>query len=178
MSDVTIWNGQWMFALGAIFIGQPIILGLICIALGLSGTVDPFIFTSLEYGLALEGAILAITSIPSVIIISLFIKMPIKFVIREDSIESHMPGALFFKSSEYRDTFPREVTSKIVVKEVITTNDEGGKSTSYTADFLREDGSTFGKLSGISSTGIVDEIAETMGVEIHRSFGSDSNVWD
>ena len=178
MPDVTVWNGRWMFALGGIIIGQSILGGLICIALGLSGTVDPFIFTSLEYGFALEGAIIAIASIPSVIVISLFIKTPIRFVIREDSIEAHMPGALFLKSSEYRDTFPREPASKIVVKEVITTNDEGGRSTSYTAEFLREDGSTFGKLSGISSTGIVDEIAETMDVEIHRSFGSDSNVWD
>ena len=178
MSDVTIWNGKWMVALGGIIIGQSIIGGLICIALSLSGTVDPFIFTSIEYGFALEGTLLAISSIPSVIIISLFIKMPIKFVIREDSIESHMPGALFFKSSEYRDTFPREVTSKIVVKEVITTNDEGGKSTSYTAEFLREDGSIFGKLSDISSTGIIDEIAEVMNVKTHRNFGPDSSIWE
>jgi hypothetical protein len=66
MADVTIWNGQWMFALGGIIIGQSILGGLLCIALSLSGTVDPFIFTSLEYGFALEGTLLAISSIPSV----------------------------------------------------------------------------------------------------------------
>lgn len=178
MADVTIWNGKWMFALGGIIIGQSILGGLLCIALSFSGTVDPFIFTSLEYGFALEGTLLAMGSIPSVIIISLFIKKPIRFVIRDDSIEAHMPGALFLKSSEYKDTFPREVASKIVVKEVITTNDEGGKSTSYTAEFLREDGSIFGKLSDISSTGIVDEMAEVMNVKTHRNFGLDSSVWD
>ena len=58
MSSKTVSNKSGFWALIAIFVGQGILVGLIVIVLGLTKTLDPFVLTSYEYGLVIEGVIL------------------------------------------------------------------------------------------------------------------------
>ena len=55
MSSKTVSNKSGFWALIAIFVGQGILVGLIVIVLGLTKALDPFVLTSYEYGLVIEG---------------------------------------------------------------------------------------------------------------------------
>jgi len=58
----------------------------------------------------------------------------------------------------------------IELEEVVRKNDEGADTTTYSAKLIGNDGAGIGTLRGISSTGVAEEIAETMKVEISRNF--------
>ena len=58
MSSKTVSNKSGFWALIAIFVGQGILVGLIVIVLGLTKALDPFVLTSYEYGLVIEGVVL------------------------------------------------------------------------------------------------------------------------
>ena len=55
MTSKTISNKSGLTSLFGIFIGQGFLVGLILIILGLTKTIGPFVLTSYEYGLVLEG---------------------------------------------------------------------------------------------------------------------------
>jgi hypothetical protein len=52
----------------------------------------------------------------------------------------------------------------------VKTNDEGTKTTTYSAKLVGNEGVVIGTLRGISSTGVAEEIAETIKVELSRNF--------
>ena len=58
----------------------------------------------------------------------------------------------------------------IELEEVVSRNDEGGDSVTYSAKLIGFYGTNIGTLRGISSTGVADGIADAIGVEIVRKF--------
>ena len=56
------------------------------------------------------------------------------------------------------------------LEEVVSRNDEGGDSITYSAKLIGFYGTSIGRLRGIASTGVADEIADAIGVGIVRKF--------
>ena len=175
MPTKEISNNSGLFALVFLFFVAPGIgAGLIMALLGFTQTIEPFLLTNYRYGLVIEGAALAVIStiggLTSSLVIGLQIKTPIKFVIDEKYIQSVLPGGLIFKSSSFIERHPREGITSIELEEVVSHNDEGEKSVTYSAKLIGFYGTNVGTLRGITTTGIAEEIAETIGVEIVRRF--------
>ena len=174
MASKTISNNSSLIALFGLFMGQGFLLGLVLIVLGLTKTIDPFVLTSYEYGLVIEG--LAVTVLGTLggvfmpIAIGLIMKDPIRFIIDDDYIEAVQFGGLMIKSPSFVERHPREGVSSIELSEVVRTNDEGMDTTTYSAKLIGNDGVTIGTLRGISSTGVAEEIAETIKVDLSRNF--------
>ncbi|MDP7002921.1 MAG: hypothetical protein QF911_05065 [Candidatus Thalassarchaeaceae archaeon] len=174
MASKTISNKSGLTSLFGIFIGQGFLVGLILIVLGLTKTIDPFVLTSYEYGLVIEG--LAVTVLGTLggvfmpIVIGLIMKDPIRFIIDDDYIEAVQFGALIIKSPSFVERHPREGVTSIELSEVVRTNDEGMDTTTYSAKLIGNDGVATGTLRGISSTGVAEEIAETIKVDLSRNF--------
>ena len=104
------------------------------------------------------------------IVIGLIMKDPIRFIIDDDYIEAVQFGGLMIKSPSFVERHPREGVSSIELSEVVRTNDEGMDTTTYSAKLIGNDGVTIGTLRGISSTGVAEEIAETIKVDLSRNF--------
>ena len=174
MSSKTVSNKSGFWALIAIFVGQGILVGLIVIVLGLTKTLDPFVLTSYEYGLVIEGVVLTafgiIGGITTPIWLGLIIKDPIKFNIYDDYIEAVRPGGLISKSPSFIERHPREGITSIELNEKVRTNDEGYKIITYSAVLIGSEGARIGTLRGISSTGVAEEIAEIIKVDLSRNF--------
>ena len=167
-------NKSGFWALIAIFVGQGILVGLIVIVLGLTKALDPFVLTSYEYGLVIEGVILTafgiIGGITTPLWLGLIIKDPIKFNIYDDYIEAVRPGGLISKSPSFIERHPREGITSIELNEIVRTNDEGHKTITYSAVLIGSEGARIGTLRGISSTGVAEEIAEIIKVDLSRNF--------
>ena len=174
MSSKTVSNKSGFWALIAIFVGQGILVGLIVIVLGLTKTLDPFVLTSFEYGLVLDGVGLTgfgiIGGITTPLWLGLIIKDPIKFNIYDDYIEAVRPGGLISKSPSFIERHPREGITSIELNEIVRTNDEGHKTITYSAVLIGSEGARIGTLRGISSTGVAEEIAEIIKVDLSRNF--------
>jgi len=174
MSSKTVSNKSGFWALIAIFVGQGILFGLIVIVLGLTKTLDPFVLTSYEYGLVIEGVVLTafgiIGGITTPLWLGLIIKDPIKFNIYDDYIEAVRPGGLISKSPSFIERHPREGITSIELNEKVRTNDEGYKIITYSAVLIGSEGARIGTLRGISSTGVAEEIAEIIKVDLSRNF--------
>ena len=174
MSSKTVSNKSGFWALIAIFVGQGILVGLIVIVLGLTKTLDPFVLTSYEYGLVIEGVVLTAFGIIGCIKtpqwLGLIIKDPIKFNIYDDYIEAVRPGGLISKSPSFIERHPREGITSIELNEKVRTNDEGYKIITYSAVLIGSEGARIGTLRGISSTGVAEEIAEIIKVDLSRNF--------
>ena len=140
MSSKTVSNKSGFWALIAIFVGQGILVGLIVIVLGLTKALDPFVLTSYEYGLVIEGVVLTafgiIGGITTPLWLGLIIKDPIKFNIYDDYIEAVRPGGLISKSPSFIERHPREGITSIELNEKVRTNDEGYKIITYSACLL------------------------------------------
>ena len=158
MSSKTVSNKSGFWALIAIFVGQGILVGLIVIVLGLTKTLDPFVLTSYEYGLVIEGVVLTafgiIGGITTPLWLGLIIKDPIKFNIYDDYIEAVRPGGLISKSPSFIERHPREGITSIELNEIVRTNDEGHKTITYDGVLIGSEGKKIGTLRGISSTGV------------------------
>ena len=174
MSSKTVSNKSGFWALIAIFVGQGILVGLIVIVLGLTKTLDPFVLSSYEYGLVIEGVVLTafgiIGGITPPLWRGLIIKDPIKFNIYDDYIEAVRPGGLISKSPSFIERHPREGITSIELNEIVRTNDEGHKTITYSAVLIGSEGARIGTLRGISSTGVAEEIAEIIKVDLSRNF--------
>ena len=174
MSSKTVSNKSGFWALIAIFVGQGILVGLIVIVLGLTKALDPFVLTSYEYGLVIEGVILTaigiIGGITTPLWLALIIKDPIKFVIYDDYIEAVLPGGLISKSPSFIERHPREGITSIELNEKVRTNDEGYKTITYDGVLIGNERKKIGTLRGISSTGVAEEIAEIIKVDLSRNF--------
>jgi len=174
MSSKTVSNKSGFWPLIVIFVGQGILVGLIVVVLGLTKTLDPFVLTSYEYGLVIEGVILTaigiIGGITTPLWLGLMIKDPIKFMIYDDYIEAVLPGGLISKSPSFIERHPREEITSIELNEKVRTNDEGYKIITYSAVLIGREGARIGTLRGISSTGVAEEIAEIIKVELSRNF--------
>ena len=174
MSGKTVSNKSGFWALIAIFVGQGILVGLIVIVLGLTKALDPFVLTSYEYGLVIEGVVLTafgiIGGITTPLWLGLIIKDPIKFNIYDDYIEAVRPGGLISKSPSFIERHPREGITSIELNEKVRTNDEGYKIITYSAVLIGSEGARIGTLRGISSTGVAEEIAEIIKVDLSRNF--------
>ncbi|MFL2971068.1 MAG: hypothetical protein ACJZ4M_01670 [Candidatus Thalassarchaeaceae archaeon] len=174
MSSKTVSNNPGFWALIALFVGQGVIVGLIIIILGLTKTLDPFVLTSYEYGLVIEGVIFTaigiIGGITTPLWLGLIIKDPIKFIIYDDYIEAVLPGGLISKSPIFIERHPREGVTSIELNEKVRTNDEGYKIITYSAVLIGREGARIGTLRGISSTGVAEEIAEIIKVDLSRNF--------
>lgn len=173
MASKTISNNInfiWLFAL---FLGQALLGGLIIITLGLTNTMEPFLLNH-EYGLVIEGVVITafgiLGGIVGPIMIGLFSKDPIRFIIDEDYIEAVMFGGLIFKFADFVERHPREGIVRMELEEVVRRDSDGGIITTYSAKLIGNDESTIGTLRGISSTGVAEEIAETIKVELSRNF--------
>ena len=174
MASKTISNKVGFIGFIGLFVGQGILVGLIIIILGITKSLEPFILTSYEYGLVIEGVAITFIGIIGGLTLPLWIgllmKDPIKFIIDDDYIEAILPGGLISKSSSFIERHPREGIVSIELEEVVRKNDEGADTTTYSAKLIGNDGTSIGTLRGISSTGVAEEIAETMKVEISRNF--------
>ena len=174
MSSKSISNKSNLTSLFGLFIGQALLGGLVLIALGLTKSIDPFVLTSYEYGLVIEGMVVTVLGtlggILMPIAIGLIMKDPIRFIIDEDYIEAVQFGGLIIKSPSFVERHPREGVSSIELSEVVRTNDEGIDTITYSAKLIGNDGVTIGTLRGISSTGVAEEIAETIKVDLSRNF--------
>ena len=174
MSSKTVSNKSGFWAFIAIFVGQGILVGLIVIVLGLTKALDPFVLTSYEYGLVIEGVVLTafgiIGGITTPLWLGLIIKDPIKFNIYDDYIEAVLPGGLISKSPSFIERHPREGITSIELNEKVRTNDEGYKIITYSAVLIGSEGVRIGTLRGISSTGVAEEIAEIIKVDLSRNF--------
>jgi hypothetical protein len=127
-----------------------------------------------EYGLVIEGVIITffgiIGGLTFPLWIGLIMKDPIKFIIDDDYIEAILPGGLISKSPSFIERHPREGIVSIELEEVVRKNDEGSDITTYSAKLIGNNGTSIGTLRGLSSTGVAEEIAETIKVEISRNF--------
>ena len=174
MSSKTVSNKLGFWAFIAIFVGQGILVGLIVIVLGLTKALDPFVLTSYEYGLVIEGVVLTafgiIGGITTPLWLGLIIKDPIKFNIYDDYIEAVRPGGLISKSPSFIERHPREGITSIELNEIVRTNDEGYKTITYDGVLIGSEGKKIGTLRGISSTGVAEEIAEIIKVDLSRNF--------
>tara|TARA_Y100000591_G_C21825691_1_gene696529 strand:- start:53 stop:577 length:525 start_codon:yes stop_codon:yes gene_type:complete len=174
MDSKSISNKSGLTSLFGIFMGQGLLFGLVLIGLGLTKTIDPFVLTSYEYGLVVEG--LAVTVLGTLggmflpMVIGLIVKEPVKFIIDDDFIEAVRFGGLLMKSPSFRERHPREGVTNIELSEVVRTNDEGADIVTYSAKLMGADGVVIGTLRGISSTGVAEEIAETIKVDLSRNF--------
>tara|TARA_B100000575_G_scaffold51139_1_gene37820 strand:+ start:460 stop:984 length:525 start_codon:yes stop_codon:yes gene_type:complete len=174
MASKTISNNEWGFVgLFVFFIGQAILGGLVIIALGVTRTLDPFVLTSYKYGLVIEGLVVTVAGVLGgllmPIILGLMIKDPIRFIIDEDYIEAVQFGGLIMKSSSFVERHPREEITSIELSEIVRYR-EGEEYSVYTAKLLGTNGTVVGTLRGIHSTGVAEEIAETIKVELSRNF--------
>tara|TARA_Y100001978_G_scaffold41549_2_gene37056 strand:+ start:6084 stop:6611 length:528 start_codon:yes stop_codon:yes gene_type:complete len=174
MAIKTISNRPKFVGLFILILGQNILVGLIVIALGLAKVIDPFILTSYEYGLAIEGGVLLILGLFGGILgptlIGSFVQDPIRFAINYDYIESIQFGALIFKSSSFIEKHPIDGLTGIELTENVRENDEGAPTITYSAKLIKGDGEAIGTIRGISSTGVAEELAEALGVNITRNF--------
>lgn len=174
MASKTITNNTGMVSLFGLFMGQGFLGGLILILLGLTNTIDPLVLTSYEYGLVIEGVLVTVLGtlggVFMPIVIGLIMKDPIRFVIDDDYIEAVQFGGLILKSPSFVERYPREGVTSIELREVVKTNDEGFQTTTYSAKLIGNDGVIIGTLLGISSTGVAQEIAETIKVEMSMNF--------
>ena len=174
MQTKEISNKSGLFALGLLFVAPGIGAGLIMVVLGFTQTIEPFLLTNYRYGLVVEGAALvllgAIGGLTSSLSVILLTKTPIKFVIDEKYIQSVLPGGLISKSSSFIERYPREGITSIELEEVVSHDDEGGQSVTYSARLIGFYGTNVGTLRGITTTAIAEEIAETIDVEIVRRF--------
>ena len=174
MTSEEISNGYGFYWIIAIFLGQGVVGSIFLIILGITQSIEPFLLTSYEYGLLIEGAIILaliiIGALTSSVWITLFIKNPIKFVITDEYIQAVLPGSLISKSSSFTERHPLEGITSIELEEVVSRDDEGGASISYTAKLIGFYGTNIGTLRGIASTGVADEIADAIGVGIVRKF--------
>ena len=173
MASKTIPNKSGFVSLFIIFVGQAILGGLAIITLGLTKTLDPFVLTAYEYGLVIEGLVVTVFGILGgllmPIIIGLLVKDPIRFIIDEDYIEAVQFGGLIMKSSSFVERHPREHVTGIELNEVVRDR-EGEEYSVYSAKLLGTGGTVIGTLRGIHSTGVAEEIAETIKVELSRNF--------
>ena len=169
-----ISNKSNLTGLFALFIGQALLGGLVIIALGLTKSIDPFILTSYENGLVIEGMLVTVLGIFGGILmpigIGLIMKDPVRFIIDEDYIEAVQFGGLIINSQSFVERHPREGVKSIELSEVVKTNDEGMDTTTYSAKLIGNDGAVHGTLRGISSTGVAEEIAEAIKVNMSRNF--------
>ena len=170
MTSKKISNGSGFFWIIALFLGQGVAAGVILIILGITQTIEPFLLTSYDNGLVIEGMIILIGALTSSAWITLFIKHPIKFVITDEHIQAVLPGSLISKSSSFIERHPLEGITSIELEEVVSRDDEGGKSVTYSAKLIGFYGTNIGTLRGIASTGVADEIADAIGVGIVRKF--------
>ena len=177
MPTKTISNNSGFVGLFVLFVGQSILGGLIIVVLGLTKAIEPFLLTSYEYGLAIEGVAITILGIIGGLIIPFvigqFTQSPIRFIIDDDYIETVFPGGLISKSPSFRERHPREGIASMELKEVVRQNDEGAIITTYSATLIGNDSSAIGTLRGISSTAVAEEIAEAIKVIISRNFDED-----
>ena len=169
-----ISNKSGLFALVLLFVAPGVGAGLIMVVLGFTQAIEPFLLTNYRYGLVVEGAALAIIGaiggLTTSFSIGLLTKSPIKFVIDEKYIQSVLPGGLISKSSSFIERHPREGITSIELEEVVSHDDEGGESVTYSAKLIGFYGTNVGTIRGITTTGIAEEIAETIDVEIVRRF--------
>lgn len=169
-----ISNNSGLFGLVLLFVAPGVGAGLILVVLGFTQAIEPFLLTNYRYGLVVEGAALAISGaiggLTTSLSIGLLTKSPVKFVIDEKYIQSVMPGGLISKSSSFIERHPREGITSIELEEVVSHDDEGGKSVTYSAKLIGFYGTNVGTIRGITTTGIAEEIAETIDVEIVRRF--------
>jgi len=169
-----ISNKSNLTGLFALFIGQALLGGLVIIALGLTKSIDPFVLTSYENGLVIEGMLVTVLGIFGGILmpigIGLIMKDPVRFIIDEDYIEAVQFGGLIINSQSFVERHPREGVKSIELSEVVKTNDEGMDTTTYSAKLIGNDGAVHGTLRGISSTGVAEEIAEAIKVNMSRNF--------
>ena len=174
MTGKTISNKSGLTSLFGIFMGQGFLVGLVLIVLGLTKTIDPFVLTSHEYGLVVEGLVVTVLGtlggVFMPIVIGLIMKDPIRFIIDDDYIEAVQFGGLIIKSASFVERHPREGVTNIELSEVVKTNDEGVDTTTYSAKLIGDDEVVIGTLRGISSTGVAEEIAETIKVDLSRNF--------
>ncbi len=174
MARKEISNNSGYFGLIALFFGQGFLIGIIAIILGLTQTIEPFVLTSYRYGLVIEGAVILTLDIISVLTwgawMSTNIHTPIKFVITEGHIQAILPGSLFSKSPRFIESHPLEGITGMELEEVVSRNDEGGDSITYSAKLIGFYGTNIGVLRGIASTGVADEVADAIGVGIVRKF--------
>ena len=174
MASKTISNKSALIGLFGLFIGQGFLIGLVLTVLGLTKTIDPFVLISYEYGLVIEGLVVTVLGtlggVFAPMVIGLIMKDPIRFIIDDDYIEAVQFGALLIKSPSFIERHPREGVTSIELSEVVKTNDEGTETTTYSAKLIGNEGVVIGTLRGISSTGVAEEIAETIKVEISRNF--------
>ena len=174
MASKEISNNSGYFGLIALFFVPGFLIGIIAIILGLTQTIDPFVLTSYRYGLVIEGAVILALEIISVLTWGVYlsnnIHVPIKFVITEGHIQAILPGSMFSKSPRFIESHPLEGITGIELEEVVSRNDEGGDSVTYSAKLIGFYGTNIGTLRGISSTGVADEVANAIGVGIVRKF--------
>ena len=174
MASKEISNNSGYFGLIALFFVPGFLIGIIAIILGLTQTIDPFVITSHRYGLVIEGAVILALEIISVltwgVYLSTNIHVPIKFVITEGHIQAILPGSMFSKSPRFIESHPLEGITGMELEEVVSRNDEGGDSITYSAKLIGFYGTNIGTLRGIASTGVADEIADAIGVGIVRKF--------
>ena len=174
MASKTISNKSGLIGIFGLFIGQGFLIGLILIVLGLTKTIEPFVLISYEYGLVMEGLVVTVLGtlggVFAPMVIGLIMKDPIRFIIDDDYIEAVQFGALLIKSPSFIERHPREGVTSIELNEVVKTNDEGTETTTYSAKLIGNEGVVIGTLRGISSTGVAEEIAETIKVELSRNF--------
>lgn len=169
-----ISNNSGIFAILLLFVAPGIGAGLIMVVLGFTQAIEPFLLTDYRYGLVVEGAVLAVTGaiggLTTSLSIGLLTKSPVKFVIDEKYVQSVLPGGLIFKSSSFIERHPREGITSIELEEVVSYDGEGEKTVTYSAKLIGFYGTNVGTLRGITTTGVAEEIAETMDVEIVRRF--------
>jgi len=169
-----ISNKSNLTGIFALFVGQGLLVGLVIIALGLTKSIDPFVLTSSEDGLLIEGMVVTALALfggtLTPIVIGLIMKDPVRFIIDEDYIEAVQFGGLIIKSPSFVERHPREGVTSIELSEVVKTNDEGMDTTTYSAKLIGNDGAVHGTLRGISSTGVAEEIAEAIKVNLSRNF--------
>ena len=174
MTSKKISNDSGFFWIIALFLGQGVAAGVILIILGITQTIEPFLLTSYDNGLVIEGtiilALIIIGALTSSAWITLFIKHPLEFVITDEHIQAVLPGSLISKSSSFIERHPLEGITSIELEEVVSRDDEGGKSITYSARLIGFYGTNIGTLRGIASTGVADEIADAIGVGIVRKF--------
>ncbi len=166
-APVVITNFQPTLIL-ALVVGPGLVLGLAVIALAAAGVYDALVLTNVPMGAYLEGMILVLMSLSSVMLILTLVKTPVKLIVEANGIEVRRASAMLLTGAPHVRNIPRERIARMKANKVVQASASEGSShhVSYTVVFANKDGERVGTIEALSSTEVVNQLASALNVTV------------
>lgn len=148
--------------------GPGLVLGLAVIALAAAGVYDALLLTDVPMGAYLEGMILVLMSLATVMLILTLVKTPAKLIVDANGIEVRRPSAMFLAGAPHVRNIPRERIARMKANKVVRPSSSEGSSdhVSYTVVFANKDGERVGTIETLASTEVVNQLASALNVKV------------